>query len=670
MKIRGINILGRTVGVLLALVCFAGMLPRCANPASPQGGPRDSLPPLVVRMNPQYMTTDFKGRRIFIEFDEYVQLKDLMQEFYVSPALKRMPTVTVRGRGVQIDIHQNDTLKENTTYAFNLGNSVRDNNENNTLYGLRYVMSTGPEIDSLVMSGYTVDAFKKDSFPKTLLFFYDAARDTIPEYDSLIFKGQPDVIGRAQTNGIFLAENLKPIPYKVYAVGDKNNNKTYDPGVDFVGFLDSLVNPAEMPGFSVCYDTIRKYLVAEPQTYFRLFQDKAFRRHSLSRVSRPVQHQMVLVFSAPYPEIESIRFDGIDSARVIREYLRPTRDSLALWFDVPSEQLPDTIKGEITLMRHDSVNRWERATLPLKGAWRFIESNDARRARERQEKEIKKLIEDGKEVPEEPNTFKYDVDAANPLNPEKNITLMFGYPLAEMDSARISLIRMGDNDAKYRVPFTIEQDTMNIRSWTIKAPWMSANEYQLEIPDGVFTNIIGERNDTLKAKFTVMDPEKYASVTVNVQGKTDTSKYVLQLIDLGGKVLREVQDATTGTYHFLYVSPGRVQLRVVEDLNGNGEWDAGDLVQRMQPERVEVYVDEKGVSEITTRTNWENELDVDMAEMFAPITIQSVMDELDRQEAERLNKYLERQEARKKQQQQKNRQGPTGGTTFNPAGLF
>lgn len=671
MGIRGIDIVGRATGAVVGLACLVCMFSRCANTAAPTGGPKDTLPPMVLRMSPADMTTGFKGRRIFVEFDEYVQLRDLSQEFYVSPAMKRMPTVTVRGRGIQIDLNVNDTLKENTTYAFNFGNSVRDNNEGNPLSGFRYVMSTGTEIDSMVMSGYTVDAYTNDSVPKTLLFFYDAVRDSIPEYDSLIFKGEPDVIGRAENNGVFFTQNLKPIDYKVYAVRDKNNNKTYEPGSDMIGFLDSLVNPAEMPSFSICYDTLRKYLVAQPQTYFRMFTDDAFRRQTLSRVDRPLQHQMLMVFSAPYPDIRSLTFEGIDSAQVLREYLKPERDSISLWFNVPAEQLPDTIKGELKFMRHDSVNNWELATVPIKGTWRMVESNEQRRERERVEREKKKLIEQGLTPPKEPNPFKYNVEATNPLNPEKNIVLTFAYPLSGIDTSRISLVRYGEAEAMYRVSFKLVQDTMNIRRWTISAQWQSGQKYELQIPDGVFTNIAGEKNDTLKSQFEVMSPDKYGTISVQVKGKTETSKYVLQLTSGTGKeVTQEFTDVVTGTYKFMYVKPGTVRLRVIEDVNGNGKWDHGDLVHRRQSERVELYVDPStNESEIITRANWENEIVLDMNEMFAPITMESVLRDIERQDAIRLRKYFERlQERQKQQKQQQNTQQQ--GTTFNPTEGF
>ncbi len=669
MRIRGIDVFGRVAGALLGVLCLIGVLPRCANTSAPLGGPRDSLPPYVVRMNPADMTTEFSGRRIFVEFDEYVQLKDLTNEFYVSPKLKRMPTVTIRGRGIQIDIHPDDTLRENTTYSFNFGNSIRDNNEGNTLYGFRYVMSTGKEIDSMAMSGYTVDGYTNDSIPQTMIFFYDAARDSIPlPYDSLLFKGEPDVIGRAEINGIFLAQNLKPIDYKVYAVLDRNNNRTYEPGSDMVGFLDSLVNPANMPSFQVFYDTTRKYLVAQPQILFRLFTDKAFQRQSLRRTERPSQHQMLLVFSAPNPDIRSVTFEGIDSSKVLREYLRPARDSIAFWFNVPSDQLPDTIKGQMTYMRHDSINNLELATVPISGGWKVVETNDQRRERERDEKERKKLIEQGLTPPKIPNPFKYQADAMNPLNPQKNISMTFGYPLSEIDTSRISLVRYGENESMFRVPFSITQDSVAIRRWTISAQWQEGQQYSLEIPEGVFVNIAGEKNDTLRSEFTVMDPSNYGTITIKMKGKTDTSKYVLQLIDQGGKLLNEIRDAVTGTYAFSYISPGTVRVRVVEDLNGNGEWDPGDLVNRRQPERVQIYADDQGGLDRVTRANWEEELEMDMSEMFAPISMESVNRDIEQREMARMKEQLERKAEQERMQQQ--RSNSRRGNTFNPTDGF
>ena len=216
------TLIKRVMQIVMVGLFGSSLLWRCANITSPQGGPKDSLPPIIVSAAPNFNTTNFAAREIFIGFDEYVQIKDQQKEFFTSPLMKKTPTITTSGRGIRITIL--DTLEENQTYALNFGNSIVDNNEGNRLSDFRYVFSTGGEIDSMVMSGYTVSASKGDSVSSSLIFFYPAEVDSIPEYDSILLKYKPAAVAKAATNGIFIAQNLKPIDYKIYAIADKNNN--------------------------------------------------------------------------------------------------------------------------------------------------------------------------------------------------------------------------------------------------------------------------------------------------------------------------------------------------------------------------------------------------------------------------------------------------------------
>ena len=213
-----LNVLRLAVALLFA----SALMSRCASMMTPTGGPRDSLPPVIVNMTPDNFAT---GRptvghgKIYIEFDEFVQLKDQQKEFFTSPAMKKKPLITLRGRGIVVQLR--DTLAPNTTYALNFGSAIRDNNEGNPLYSMRYVFSTGPEIDSMVLSGYTADSYKADSVSKSFIWFFPAdSVEQVAGYDSTIFKYKPAAIARAENNGIFIAQNLKPIPYRVYAVQD------------------------------------------------------------------------------------------------------------------------------------------------------------------------------------------------------------------------------------------------------------------------------------------------------------------------------------------------------------------------------------------------------------------------------------------------------------------
>ena len=95
------NLLRAAVGLLFATL----FLSRCASIGTPTGGPKDSLPPVIVRLSPDNFATNrpLTGHeRIYIEFDEYIQLKDQQKEFFTSPAMKTKPLVTQRGRGIVV----------------------------------------------------------------------------------------------------------------------------------------------------------------------------------------------------------------------------------------------------------------------------------------------------------------------------------------------------------------------------------------------------------------------------------------------------------------------------------------------------------------------------------------------------------------------------------------
>ena len=85
-----------------------------------------------------------------------------------------------------------------------------------------------------------------------------------------------------------------------------------------------------------------------------------------------------------------------------------------------------------------------------------------------------------------------------------------------------------------------------------------------------------------------------------------------------------------------YIDVGTVKIRFIEDLNGNGRWDTGSLVERRQPERVGMYVDDNNSEEITTKENWELVFDVDMNRIFGPVTMESMTAKINRDNEARL----------------------------------
>ena len=667
MKSKPLHTSLLTLGVILF---FAGaFFTRCASIGSPSGGPRDTIPPTVLGMMPELFTTGFQEEKIYITFNEYVQLKDQQKELYTSPQMKKKPSLQLRGKTLVIGLVR-DSLEANTTYAIEFGATVADNNEGNPLHGLRYVFSTGDSIDSMLMSGYTEDSHKGDSLGRSFIYFFEADSIEKPDaYDSTMFKYKPSKIARSQKNGIFIAQNLKPVNYRVYAFWDSNDNMTYEPSVDKVGFLDGEYNPAQMPSFAIWYDSLRHYTSADPQLYFRMFQDISFARQTLQEYKRTDCHRIELQFAAARPDIRSLSIDGVPEDKIIIEPLTRGRDTLALWLNVPSESLPDTLHAHITYMKHDSVRVLREHSEDLKLVWRLIESREQEKERERLEKEKQKAEEEGREwiEPDAPSTFKFKLSNKVTVIPEDDMEFNFDTPLTRFDSTAIKLLSWGSKKDTVQEKITFLPDSLSPRKWKLRSRWDAKRKYRLHIPTDALADITGEGNDSLDVEVEVADIEKFATIIVDVKPLSPGDEYILQLTNKSGKVIRELTHIGGGKHTINYVPAEDLKLRVIEDKNRNGRWDGGNMVERRQSERAEFYKNEQEEELFTTKTGWEFEFTLNMRTLFEPITMEKLIELLDKREMQRLIKA--EQERQKKMLNNKNEHNHNhGGGMFGGGG--
>ena len=124
----------------------------CAQIIPPTGGPKDTLAPVLLQAVPRDSTTNFTGNKITLNFDEYVQLDNNLQEqLIVSPTPKVAPSIEAKLKTVTIKIK--DTLEPNTTYSIDLGNALKDINEGNALRNFTYLFTTGSKFDSAMPIG-------------------------------------------------------------------------------------------------------------------------------------------------------------------------------------------------------------------------------------------------------------------------------------------------------------------------------------------------------------------------------------------------------------------------------------------------------------------------------------------------------------------------------------
>ena len=135
------------------------LLYSCATPTTPTGGPRDENPPQIdTTLSTPNFQTRFLKQDISLTFNEWVMLEDVFNQVIISPPLQFKPEIYIKKKSVIIKWDERETLRENVTYTFNFGESVKDLTEKNPAEKLRFVFSTGDFIDSLTLSGKVVDA--------------------------------------------------------------------------------------------------------------------------------------------------------------------------------------------------------------------------------------------------------------------------------------------------------------------------------------------------------------------------------------------------------------------------------------------------------------------------------------------------------------------------------
>jgi len=232
--------MNKTLSNIILLVFIALVFINCANKGTPTGGKEDLIPPTIVKSEPENYSTNFKGKEIRVYFDEYIKIKDLQKQLIISPPMKTQPEITpLGGASKYITIKIYDTLQPNTTYAFNFGNSISDNNEDNLFPYYRYVFSTGDYIDSLTVNGQIFDALKRkpDTFVSVGLYEVDSTFS-----DSIIYKETPKYITNTLDSvSTFSIENIKAGTYMLYALKDGNGDNKFQQKTDKIGFYKEFI---------------------------------------------------------------------------------------------------------------------------------------------------------------------------------------------------------------------------------------------------------------------------------------------------------------------------------------------------------------------------------------------------------------------------------------------
>jgi hypothetical protein len=565
----------------------------CANTTTaPQGGPKDTLPPIIREIVPQNGTTGFPttGGTLTLTFDEYTVVKN-SGEILLSPPVKKKLKTKVRGKSIVVTLQ--DTLRENTTYTIDFGSALADNNEGNIAPRTVYTFSTGDVIDSMYVTGRVIDCQTLTPVPKTLVALY---RD---HADSACFNALPDAAAYTDEWGFFTLRNIAPEAFRVYAYSDADGDFKYNPDGDKVAFLDSLFTPSavvrdsiyELRGFDM-KDTAA-CTARVPMLELNLFTGLQSVQY-LQNSGRTAEKMGFLKFSAGDVVINSMTFVGIDSTDYLVQY-NPARDSLDFWITY-RYHLEDSLILRLNYMKTDStgalVTTDESVVLGMPTDTALIRKNKER------EKDTLFVLK----VTSTPETVEQD-----------GILLESEFPILSMVTDSISLTETNPKNQTEVRAIHLERDTTDIRRFILRpeGKLQPGYTYTVSIPRGTFTNLFGlpSREETLR--ISLPTGEELSMLTIPLTGVD--SRYIVELTtEKLDRVHRRFVVEKDSVLVCPYLKADKYVIRILEDRNRNGIYDMGNLLEHRQPERVLIFESEPGkrVLEIPERSEVEQPIDI------------------------------------------------------------
>lgn len=448
MKSKLINcILATAIGAIAMI-----MMHSCAQQMSSiSGGDKDTIPPAIIKSTPGIMTGEFDGKMVKIRFNEYFTLENVEQTFMMTPPHDSIKP-KIKAKGKWLTVKFKEPLRPDTTYTLQFFNSVKDFNEGNILKGFQFTFSTGPEVDSLAVSGQVVDAETLEKEPDMLVMLYGSRHNA---GDSVFMKYKPDYITRTDTAGSFKLSGLRPGVYRIYALKDINESQKFDLENEKIAFLKTEVIPLAKrlhtedsltagtilhkgPKGHRYLDTllrdtviVRDILWTTPNNItLYTFEEKHLVQYIAGR-SRDIRQRIKLVFNKPVDH-DTVLITHVDdtlkSPAMVYDF-NYFRDSLSIWLKDSADIFNDTLQIRVTFSTLDSLKNptLETDTINVKYARKKLAATKDNKSKAEPPREIDSL------------NFKIKSNFAGDFDIEKSIKLDVPIMYSYIDTSLINI---------------------------------------------------------------------------------------------------------------------------------------------------------------------------------------------------------------------------------------
>ncbi len=596
---------------LLIVSIFCLLLTGCANRGiGPQGGPKDTIPPQVVKETPLNGSTNFHGDKIEVVFNEYLQLDNVQSNLLVSPPQQVPPEVSAVGKKLQIILQEE--LKDSTTYTLDFGNAICDYTEKNPLTGYTFAFATGGKIDSLEVYGVVVNAEDLNPISGVYVGLQENLEDSA--FSTMPFTR----VARTDTLGQFGIRNLRGGSYRLYALQDQSRDFLYQPG-EGLAFSDSLVTPlyeTETVHDTLWHDTLTinalgdtlpvrlvdsvrtvENIYVGPSDLLLWFFKEEKVRHYFQRAYREDAHCIRLVFSAPQdslPIIVALSPSAIDSTRSDSAWVNPldyalwqnnaTRDTLVCWLRDSVAIGQDSIYLLMTYQKSDSLYNLVPQTDTIPVIYRAPRlTAKAKAALDTKNRE---------------RVLTLKSNAKNDFELYDTLRIYSEWPIYSVWKDSLHLVEKIDTLSKTCAFSLLPLDSARM-GYAVVANLEQGKSYELHLDSAAMRDIYGKVNHAATFSLKMKTAEDYATLLVKLVDYDPAIR--LQLLNDKDQVVRELPAAPDGT-KFEFLAPKTYYLRLYFDLNQDGKWTTGDWATKRQPEPV-YYFPQK----LTLRANWDFE---------------------------------------------------------------
>ncbi|MGM9869939.1 MAG: Ig-like domain-containing protein [Sodaliphilus sp.] len=649
----------------LLMVCTSALLWSCANIGSPSGGPRDYTPPVLLKSSPAPRTVNFNGKKVTLQFDEIVVLKDQQKKVVISPVQKEPASIRALGRTVEVIF--NDELLPNTTYTIDFSDAIEDNNEGNRLDGYCFSFSTGEAIDTMSVSGMVLRARDLEPMQHVMVGLHSNLADTAFTHSRF------ERISSTNDKGEFTVQGVKPGSYHIFALGDVDGNYRMSRSEDYA-FLDKIIVPSVRQftsqdttfTFDHRIDTVRTGSHTEylPNDILLSMFNERYTPLYLKKAERIGRERLFVLFSAAneLPELNIISPAQHTPDWYVMER-REANDSIIYWLTDSTLIQADSITVDMHYMKMDSLENLvatndtvifqvRRTNAEIK------EEREAAKAREELNKEREKLMKrrqklvaEGKDVTEidldlraldkqeheQRKVLELVPKKANLLEVTDSISFEFTQPIAHIRQSGLRLERMQKDSTWLRINAKmVLADTLCPLRYKIQAHLNPEEQYRLTVDSAAIKNVYGLANDSVTFNFKVKSLDEYGYIILHVN--SGDSAFV-ELLDANENVLRH-QRVSGGTVRFDHLLPADYYARLIIDTNANDRWDPGYYADHRQPEEVYYY---PYADKLRVRKSWGRE---ETWNIYAtPINLQKP-DKIKKNKPERRKDSLEKRETK------------------------